>query len=677
MKTRSTLIGFLLLFFSIVGSAQDAPVTVLPHVYNPAVGAAFTVPVTVSNFEDIGGISLIFDYDPAVLTFQNAIPNAAFPGFVVNGTTVPGRIIISWFAMYGVTLADDTHLLDITFINNGGTTALSWSTADEVFCEYAKYDGGAYTVLNDSPFTSFYINGLVTSPAAPLTWAPVITNATPGNLAIPVKVNGFRDIGAISLTLEYDPAVIQYLGTFTPHPDLVTNGAWQVGTQDAPGGKKYLVISWTKNAEIPPLPPANLPDFSTLINLDFSYLAPGGTTELTWVDDGTSCEYADGNYQPLDDSPTSEYYQDGLVTGQQYAPMTVAPCITGIIGQPVVFPVRVYGFSNIGAISLTLDYDPAVLTYQSTDPVNIPGTWSTNAGATAGRFILGSFGSGFSLPDGSVLFNITFIYHGGSCLLTWYDDDAISCEYADAPTLTPLYDIPREDFYINGCVGPAPVINGKTFLEGPYNLSSSEMDTDLKVLNLLPSNQPYGVAPWNYPGTETVGTFTPQTTDWVLVQLRTSPLASSAIATRAALLTKNGAITDVDGISPVYFPGIIPGYYYLVIYHRNHMAVMSANPFAVNPYSGLYDFSAGPSMIYGNPIGIKLIDPSVNRWGMLAADASNDQNIFVNDYTDYWVPDFGLTNYYSSGDFNLDGKVFIDDFSDFWVPNFGISNSLP
>ena len=38
-----------------------------------------------------------------------------------------------------------------------------------------------------------------------------------------------------------------------------------------------------------------------------------GTTQLTFIDDGSSCEYADAQYNPLPDIPTSEYYINGLV----------------------------------------------------------------------------------------------------------------------------------------------------------------------------------------------------------------------------------------------------------------------------------------------------------------------------------------------------------------------------
>ena len=66
--------------------------------------------------------------------------------------------------------------------------------------------------------------------------------------------------------------------------------------------------------------------------------------------------------------------------------------------------------------------------------------------------IAGGFGPAFGLPDGSVLFEACFIYHGGTSLLTWNDANGSACEYADGLTLQPLYDQPQPDYYLDGVV---------------------------------------------------------------------------------------------------------------------------------------------------------------------------------------------------------------------------------
>ena len=66
--------------------------------------------------------------------------------------------------------------------------------------------------------------------------------------------------------------------------------------------------------------------------------------------------------------------------------------------------------------------------------------------------------------------------------------------------------------------------------------------------------------------------------DWILVQLRTGTAASTAVQTRAAFLMSDGSIHDIDGSNRVNFIGLSSGSYYIVVIHRNHLAVMSHDP---------------------------------------------------------------------------------------------------
>ncbi|MCP5064585.1 MAG: hypothetical protein GY936_19280 [Ignavibacteriae bacterium] len=113
----------------------------------------------------------------------------------------------------------------------------------------------------------------------------------------------------------------------------------------------------------------------------------------------------------------------------------------------------------------------------------------------------------------------------------------------------------------------------KVFLEGPYN--NPIMNTDIQPN--VPKFHPYNTAPWNYAGTESA-TITTDIVDWVLVELRTGSTpatATTVVGRKAALLKNDGTIVDSDGITNVNF-NLASGNYYIVIYHRNHLPVMSA-----------------------------------------------------------------------------------------------------
>ena len=125
----------------------------------------------------------------------------------------------------------------------------------------------------------------------------------------------------------------------------------------------------------------------------------------------------------------------------------------------------------------------------------------------------------------------------------------------------------------------------------------------------MSANQPYNIAPWNYTGKESVSwdpyffKNNPSIVDWVLLQLRTATIpgnpstATNIIAQRAAFLKSDGTIVDLDGTNHVSFSGITHGSYYIVVKHRNHLAVMSADLVELKGIT-TYDFTTSESQVY-------------------------------------------------------------------------------
>ncbi len=234
----------------------------------------------------------------------------------------------------------------------------------------------------------------------------------------------------------------------------------------------------------------------------------------------------------------------------------------------------------------------------------------------------------------------------------------------------------------------------KVFLQGPYDSASSHKmaNTLATVLPLgsrtdltkFPSSQPYNDPTWGYDGTESVASLPPGIVDWVLVELRQADVPLHAtwatlFTRRAGFLKQDGSVVDLDGISPVkFYHAVVNKNIFPVIRHRNHMAVMAANA-AVKDGTGsyTYDFSSGTGQVWGGPTGMKKVDNTPLRWGMIAADANADNNIWNNDYTNFYVPSFFISNHYLPADFNLDANVWNNDYTNFYVPNFFISNMLP
>ncbi len=217
-------------------------------------------------------------------------------------------------------------------------------------------------------------------------------------------------------------------------------------------------------------------------------------------------------------------------------------------------------------------------------------------------------------------------------------------------------------------VSPAS-LDLKVYLEGP--LAGTTMTTFIN--NDLPNN-PVSV----YGGilNETSAGIPSTAVDWVEIELRTGVLASTKTGTnRAGLLHSDGAITDVDGNT--FTMGQVDGNsYYIVIHHRNHLSVMSAN--AVAPVSGKYsfDFTTTQANSYSGGADGAIQVGSV--FAMVAGDQNSDGQVNSADLTNWRSQNGGAFNYASStADFNLDGQVNAIDRNDYQQPNSGKSSQVP
>jgi hypothetical protein len=164
------------------------------------------------------------------------------------------------------------------------------------------------------------------------------------------------------------------------------------------------------------------------------------------------------------------------------------------------------------------------------------------------------------------------------------------------------------------------------------------------------------------------------------VELReTSGDASSAksgtvIGRRAGFLLRNGTITDLDGSSPLRFSNSISQNLYVVIWHRNHIGIMTANPVTQTGGIYIYDFTNSPDKVYGGTAGYRLLASGI--WGMIGGNGNIDGNADNRDKNDIWKTNLGLSGYYSA-DFNLDGQVNTDDKNNIWKPVAGKSSMVP
>ncbi len=453
--------------------AQNAPATTAGNVLNASAGY-INIPLTVTNFENIGSITLTLNYNPAVMTYVSSTANPAFPGIIINGSTA-GQINIGWSADPGaITLPDGSLLAELEFTFISGSTSLSWDNTSNggQSCEYTD---GSFNILNDAPTADYYTDGYIISHAAPVTYAPTIIDAEAGAINVPVTVDNFLDIGAIALTFEYNPNILTFTGS-TPHTAF---GTMSVTSSPISGSKHKVVISWSTGYQVSPV---TLVDGSTIVDLSFNYSPnpmEGNYSELIWVTDGTACEYGDEDYYPLFDFPFEDFYIDGLVAGQ-VAPGTYLPEITDAVPGSISVPVTVVDFQSIGAVALIFEYDASVISYVGYTPnAGFGGILSLNDTVIGGKdkIVISYYGSPVTISDLDYIADIEFNYSSGTTTLTW-ETDGTACEYGDALSL-PLWDNPYEDYYFDGLVASqvAPTIKADSMVA----VSATQISVPLSV----------------------------------------------------------------------------------------------------------------------------------------------------------------------------------------------------
>ncbi|MEZ4687324.1 MAG: DUF5011 domain-containing protein [Bacteroidia bacterium] len=227
----------------------------------------------------------------------------------------------------------------------------------------------------------------------------------------------------------------------------------------------------------------------------------------------------------------------------------------------------------------------------------------------------------------------------------------------------------------------ASVLAANVLLEGPYDPASSRMTDGLRSNNLVPATEPYSAMGYQFVGGggETVSSSVLGTTgtnaivDWIVVELRDSADPRTISYSRAALLQADGDVVDTDGLSSLQLDSLPTGSYYLAIWHRNHLGVMTAQPVYFNGSNVSIDFSDPNLLTYGSVSGRRMVNGDALLYG---GDADHNGQIQNTDNVMEWIPSAGSAGY-KPADFNLDGQVQNSDLIYFWLRNAGRGSAVP
>lgn len=228
-----------------------------------------------------------------------------------------------------------------------------------------------------------------------------------------------------------------------------------------------------------------------------------------------------------------------------------------------------------------------------------------------------------------------------------------------------------QDFYESQRI----TVNLKIMISGSYVQSTDTMSTILNRKNLLPATPPDSFSNktnafiYKKKSSDSVnaGFFSQHRNivDWIIIELRDMKNKSLSYDTVAAFLRNDGRVLSITGDTLVPLSTrITQNYYYVIIRHRNHIAVMTKSAISLTQTSILYDFTTSALQFYG---GIaKQLKP--NLFGMFCGDADFDGSITISDFNKYDNDTKNARTGYIVTDFNLDGYITGTDYNLF-APN--------
>ena len=217
-------------------------------------------------------------------------------------------------------------------------------------------------------------------------------------------------------------------------------------------------------------------------------------------------------------------------------------------------------------------------------------------------------------------------------------------------------------------------VSPRAILEGPYVSSTGLMSDAMRSLAGFPLTEPFtalGYAHVGGGGGETTTGSVLATTgnnaivDWMVVELRNAANPATRVASRSALVQRDGDVVATDGSSALTF-NVPVGSYHVAVRHRNHLGAMTLNPVTLSSAPATVDFTSAATATFGTSARKSITGtfPAQALWAgdvlfngnVQYAGAGNDRDpilITVGSTT----PNNVVNNVYSTRDVNMNGSV--------------------
>lgn len=215
-----------------------------------------------------------------------------------------------------------------------------------------------------------------------------------------------------------------------------------------------------------------------------------------------------------------------------------------------------------------------------------------------------------------------------------------------------------------------PSVRARVHLQGPWNAANGLMADQLRANGLTPLVEPFtalgmvhvGGGGETIPAAALTLTGKNAIVDWVMVELRNASNPTQVVATRSALVQRDGDVVGTDGYTRLLF-SVPAGNYHVALRHRNHFGAMSLSPITLGPTAAGVDMTSDGFATYGTNARVVLSNGRMGLWsGNVLRDDRLKYTGITNDRDPILTEVGGIvatatTTGYLQADVNLDGVV--------------------
>lgn len=382
-------------------------------------GETFCVDLQVSEFEDIISMQYSITWDPNLFTFESIQCNPNLPNCsMTNFNTLQagsGVITFSWFnsnPAVGLTLPDGTDItqLCLTAIGNCPNDGLIEIVGMPTEVEITNVEDPGQDIGLLNGVGQVFINCF--DPNALTIDIPDASICPGENFCMDVTVANFTDLVQTDFSINWNPNIIDLTAINNVNTNLTNFNLTNINQAGANGGS--ITVSWDDFTCFGD----NLNDDEVLFTMCFSSVGGGGVnTTVAITGDPLDIYVSDA----CGSEPTMP-----MNTLNGFVDVCSPPGITLIAGNQVADPgddvcvsILVQDFDGILEMGFTLEWETSVLQYTGVENFGLPNLTGANFDDQLANF--GAIcvdwtdlsGTGETLSDGSILFDICFEAVGG------------------------------------------------------------------------------------------------------------------------------------------------------------------------------------------------------------------------------------------------------------------------